>query len=132
MRLLGKISAPVAAALVACASDPILPTPYQAFTTAAGATPGGYIDRPLAPGEYVITFRGDQATLWEDALSYAHRRAGELCPSGYDTLSEQDVSAEEQGEGRTVATRIGSTTIARHKPGQVTHLPRARLHVRCK
>jgi hypothetical protein len=121
------------ALLPACGSHPpILPTPYQAFTNAEGAIPGGYIDRSLGPGTYVITFRGDQATLWEDTLAYAHRRARELCPAGYDALAEQDVSAEIQGDGRTVAVRLGYTTIVKHSPGAITQLPRARLEIRCK
>jgi hypothetical protein len=108
------------------------PTPYQPFTQADGAVPGGYIDRPLGPGEYVVTFRGDQYTLWEDALSYAHRRAGELCPVGYDTLAEPDVSADEEGAGRPVAVWIGYTTVLKHRPGRVAQLPRARIQIRCK
>jgi hypothetical protein len=108
------------------------PTPYQPFTEAEGVVPGGYIDRPLGPGEYVVTFHGDQYTLWEDALSYAHRRAGELCPSGYETLAEQDVSAEAQSGDRFVAVWVGYTTIVKHRPGQITQLPRARIQVRCK
>src|SRR5487761_2609707 len=115
----------------ACASDPILPTPYQAYTRAEGSIPGGYIDRPLGPGDYIITFRGDQATLWEDTLSYAHRRAAELCPRGYDTFSQQDISADEEGASRTVGTRIGNTVVVKHRPGVVTHLPRAQIQVRC-
>jgi len=108
------------------------PTPYQPFTQADGAVPGGYVDRPLGPGEYVVTFRGDQYTLWEDALSFAHRRAGELCHSGYDTLTEPDVSADEQSDGRRAAVWIGYTTVVRHRPGRIVQLPRARIQVRCK
>lgn len=116
----------------ACASEPRLPTPYQAFTQAKDAIPGGYIDRPLSPGEYIVTFRGDQYTLWEDTLAYAHRRARELCPGGYDTLSQQDVSANQQREGRAVGYVIGSIAVVQQSPGRVTHLPRAQLQVRCK
>jgi hypothetical protein len=118
--------------IAACASAPILPTPYQAFTNAEGAIPGGYIDRPLGPGEYIITFRGDQATLWEDALSYAHQRARDLCPAGYDTLAQQDVSVESHGAGRTTAVQLGYAIVVRNHAGAVTRFPRAQLQIRCK
>ena len=131
MGWLPRLTIGLLALTASCASDPMLPTPYQAYTLAEGSIPGGYIDRPLGPGEYIITFRADPATLWEDTLSYAHRRAAELCPGGYETVSQQDVSADEQGASRSVGTRIGNTVIVKHRPGAVTHLPRAQLQVRC-
>jgi hypothetical protein len=108
------------------------PTPYQPFTQADGAVPGGYIDRPLGPGEYAVTFRGDEYTVWEDALSFAHRRAGELCPSGYETLGEPDVSPDQESGGRAAAIWIGYTTAVKHRLGRVAQVPRARIQVRCK
>ena len=127
-----KLTTSLFALSAACASDPMLPTPYQAFTQAEGAIPGGYFDRPLGPREYIITFRGDQYTLWEDALSYSYRRAQELCPAGYETLSQQDVSLDVQGGSRSVGTTIGYVTVVQHRPGRVTRLPRAQLQIRCK
>jgi hypothetical protein len=132
MGRLMKLATSLFALSAACASNPTLPTPYQAFTQAEGAIPGGYIDRPLGPGEHIVTFRGDQYTLFEDALSYSHRRAQELCPAGYDTLSQQDVSLNEQAGSRAVGTTFGYVTIVRLRPGRVTHFPRAQLQVRCK
>jgi hypothetical protein len=132
MDLIPKLTIGFLALTAACASAPILPTPYQAFTQAEGAIPGGYIDRPLGPGEYVITFRGDQATLWEDALSYAHRRAAELCPGGYVALSQRDISVDVQGGGSSVGTSLGYVVIVDHRPGRVTRFPRTQIQVRCK
>ena len=118
--------------LGACKGEARYPTPYQAFTTEEGAVPGGYIDRPLGPGEYVVTFRGDQYTLSEDVMSYAHRRARELCPGGYDTLAQGDVSKEVYGGGSGIGVNVGYAVVVNHRRGWVVRFPRYELQIRCK
>jgi hypothetical protein len=55
------------------------PTPYQRL----GAE-GGYSDKRLAPGRYLVRVRVNQHTSHAKLLEYFDRRASELCPRGWD------------------------------------------------
>jgi hypothetical protein len=115
---------------VGCGSAPpapLPPTPYQPFTN-QGPINGGYIDRDLGNGMYVVTFRGNVSTLYEDVLSMAYDRAREVCPGGYETVSVQDVSAEVDNGTATANGIPGHYTI--EEPTRYT-MPRARVVVRC-
>lgn len=65
-------------ACLACA------TPYQ-----QRGFSGGYEDTMLSPGVYLIEVNVNGYTSGATAFAYAHRRASELCPSGYDEISGQ-------------------------------------------
>lgn len=56
-------------------------TPYQ-----RQGFSGGYSDSDLGNGRHAIDVNVNSFTSRGTALEYAHRRAGELCPSG---VSEQ-------------------------------------------
>lgn len=66
------------------------------LTLASCATPyqqmgyrGGYSDRRIAENTYVIRARVNGFTGEDTAVEYAHRRAGELCPAGYDVIDSK-------------------------------------------
>jgi len=65
-------SVPAALLLTACA------TAYQPF----GPT-GGYKERELEPGKYELYFLGNGLTSAQEVERYWHKRAAELCKSGY-------------------------------------------------
>jgi hypothetical protein len=69
----------VVAAIFLCASSA---TPYQ-----AKGLRGGYEDQDLGGGRYLITVDVNSYTSSSEAMQYAYRRAGELCPSGYDPIT---------------------------------------------
>jgi hypothetical protein len=64
----------VLASLVGCR-----PTPYQRMSA-----DGGYSEKKLAPGRYLVRVRVNQHTGHATLLEYFDRRAGELCPRGWD------------------------------------------------
>lgn len=66
-------------ALTACA------TPYQRMGLS-----GGYDDKRLGNGDYVVTVKVNGFTDRATALEYLHRRAGELCPDGYKLVDRTD------------------------------------------
>ena len=78
---MGRRAVGVLVVLVACA------TPYQP----KGAM-GGYADSKIADDTYHVTFAGNGYTGLDDAQHYVMRRAGELCPQGFDLISEGAVS----------------------------------------
>lgn len=51
---------------------------------------GGYADREIEPGVHYIDYRGSPAMAANTVVEYWRRRAGELCPAGYDIVSERD------------------------------------------
>lgn len=57
-------------------------TPYQQMGLS-----GGYADQALGGGRYSIDVRVNGYTSAGTALQYAYRRAGELCPGGYDVVN---------------------------------------------
>ncbi|MBX3161184.1 MAG: hypothetical protein KF773_34805 [Deltaproteobacteria bacterium] len=85
-------------ALAACA------TPYQPM----GLT-GGFEERRLSNGDYVVTVQVNGFTDRSTALEYLHRRAGELCPDGFELV---DRSSGDNG-GVLVTRSFVDTT---HKP----------------
>lgn len=76
----------VSTSLLACA-----PVPYQEAVGWAKGGRDGYLDRKLAPGVYIIEVQqigGYQQLIEHEGTietykGYWHRRASELCPSGY-------------------------------------------------
>ena len=56
-------------------------TPYQREDAL-----GGYTDKRLPNGDYLIAVRVNGYTSRGAAFEYLHRRAGELCPAGYDVI----------------------------------------------
>jgi hypothetical protein len=54
-------------------------TPYQRMGFS-----GGYDEKMLDNGDYVVTVKVNGFTDRATALEYLHRRAGELCPQGFD------------------------------------------------
>jgi len=56
-------------------------TPYQ-----RSGFSGGYTDNQIGPNTWSITVNVNSYTSKGTALEYAHRRAGELCPEGYEMI----------------------------------------------
>lgn len=71
--------------LIACAAVGGCATPYQRMGTL-----GGYDDKQLPNGDYIVTVKVNGYTDRATALEYMHRRAGELCPGGYDLIDRTD------------------------------------------
>ncbi|MBX3159539.1 MAG: hypothetical protein KF773_26445 [Deltaproteobacteria bacterium] len=90
-----KLMATIGAAGAACA------TPYQPM----GFT-GGYADRRMPNGDYLVTVKVNGFTDRATAMEYLHRRAGEICPQGYDLI---DRSSGDNG-GITVTRSYISET----------------------
>lgn len=74
-------------------------TPYQSM----GWFRGGYEDKTLAPRQFLVRVEVNGYTSASTALEYAHRRARELCPAGYDV---QDSKTGEHGAGKPDATLV--------------------------
>lgn len=55
---------------------------------------GGYSDTQLGPGRYSVDVQVNSYTSQGTALEYAHRRAGELCPAGYDVVDESKAQSD--------------------------------------
>lgn len=114
--------------IVACEQpDPLVPTPYQPLDAH-----GGYTAVPLSDGRWLITFRGNGLTLPENVLAMAHRRAGEICPKGYETLSEQDVSVTETADDESRCVLIYGSAYCRVHRGESITRPRWQITVTCK
>jgi hypothetical protein len=58
-------------------------TPYQQNAFLAN---GGYEDKQLDDGSYTVNVTVNNVTSRDTAVAYLDRRAGELCPTGYDTV----------------------------------------------
>lgn len=88
-------------------------TPYQ-----RQGFSGGYTDNQIGPNTWSVTVNVNSYTSRGTALEYAHRRAGELCPEGYDIVDGTSGQSD-------FYVRTGNT---------VQNLPKAEvgLIVRCK
>jgi len=117
----------VLSCLACAAPEPQLPTPYQPLDLH-----GGYTNEPIGDGKWIVTFRGNPLTLPEHVQAMAYRRAGELCPNGYDTLSERDMSVTETEDDRTRCAVIYGSVYCRHHQGQSMTRPRWQLTIACK
>lgn len=73
-----------------------------------------YTDRTIGPGRWLVTVKVNGYTSSADAEDFAYRRAAELCPGGYDILSNN--------QGADISTYNG----------QVISKPTASLAVACK
>jgi hypothetical protein len=89
------------------------PTPYQPM-----GYRGGYSDEQLGNGDYLVKVKVNGFTSSGTAFEYLHRRAGELCPSGYDII---DRSSGDNG-GLLVTQNYVSSV----------HKPEVDAVVRCK
>lgn len=87
--------------LVGCASA----TPYQ-----PKGDSGGYTDFQTQPGVHFVSFGANLKTTREETMKYWHRRAGEICPEGYEVLEQKT------GTGDVVAVPIYGMIATRQKP----------------
>jgi hypothetical protein len=87
-----------AAVLAGCA------TPYQQMGFS-----GGYRDKAIGPRTHSIDVQVNGYTSAGTALEYAYRRAGELCPSGYDVMNSI-------ADKKTSYVRNGNTVNEVNKP----------------
>ncbi len=60
-------------------------TPYQPMGVL-----GGFEEKQIDNGDWLITVKVNGNTDRATALEYMHRRAGELCPSGFDIIDRSD------------------------------------------
>lgn len=88
-------------------------TPYQ-----RSGFRGGYSDSRLGPGRYAVEVNVNSFTSSGTALRYLHRRATELCPTGYDVVDSARGSSDHY-------VRTGNT---------IQNLPKAEVSaiVQCK
>jgi hypothetical protein len=84
----------VAVAIVAACG-----TPYQSM----GWYRGGYEDTHMGGRQHLVHVEVNGYTSSATALAYAHRRAREICPAGYDV---QDSKIGEHREGKPDATLV--------------------------
>ncbi len=75
---MSKRIAVVMAGLAACV------TPYQ-----EKGFGGGYASNQIGPGMWSIDVEVNSNTSAGTAMEYAYRRAGEVCPTGFDTVDGQ-------------------------------------------
>lgn len=90
---------------------------------AASATPyqdkgfrGGVSHRAISPGTWSITAAGNGFTSRSTLVEYTHRRAGELCPGGYDVL-DKDSNTETVRCGNTDCNKSDTALIVRCRSG---------------
>lgn len=101
-----KTAAAIALALGLAACSFPKPTPYQPLQHTNGfddVVPGGYRETPMGPGQWTLVVQVNKYTSSEMLIQYVHRRAGELCPSGFEFGSNV---VEKDGFGRTTATVV--------------------------
>lgn len=100
-------------AVLACSASVMMScaTPYQDMRSGYGG--GGYQEKELQSGRYLVEVQVNQFTSSGKALEYLHLRAGELCPEGYEL--ENGVASSGQG-GKEIAAVVvcdaGSTAGA--------------------
>jgi hypothetical protein len=79
----------------------------------AACGPTSYADavrsRPTGPRRYLVTVEGNTRTSHALAFEYLHQRAAELCPRGYEVVSESSGS-------KVVAVRTSSGPVTGSKP----------------
>jgi hypothetical protein len=120
--------APVFASIACAAPEPQVPTPYQPLDRH-----GGYTDERIGENRYIVTFRGNEATFPEQVQAMAYRRAWALCMSGFDILSERDMSVTEKAEDTTsCVVRYGVSHDCRTIPGGTIVRPRWQMTVACR
>lgn len=66
-------------------------TPYQAHTWS-----GGYKDKKVGENHYLVEYYGNGTTSVTMLKEFWNRRATEVCPNGYDVLT-QDKGATDGG-----------------------------------
>lgn len=96
--------------------------------TAACVTPygregyfGGYTDRPLGNGQFLITYSGNGYTSAREVRSRAHQRATEVCRengfTAYDVLDKDhdvDTAAYARCNGQGQSTDCSAHTVDKH------------------
>ena len=96
-------------------------TPYQPM-----GYRGGYEDSDLGGGRHRVTVRVNSNTSRGRALEYLHRRAGELCPDGFDLI---DQLAGDNGDALMndhkpeVNAIIACRGFDRREPNEAARLP---------
>lgn len=137
MRTLGDVGrvvfvvGAVVASLASASStpDPQLPTPYQPY-----GWNGGYWTNDLGNGLIEISVKGNAYTEPGTVLSFAYRRANEMCPSGHvvvDGTNGRSTSTVTESSAR--AGNVYGTTIARGTSETTTYSkPSVTLIIRCK
>ena len=113
-RILASNLAP--ALLIACVASPPQETPYQPsvanlFEVQSG---GGYHDRRVDedPSLIHVEFQGNQSTPRNTVVRYWLRRAGEVCPTGYEILDVRTTTLQQEtgsGSLRLVGRRAVGT-----------------------
>lgn len=92
-------------------------TGYQAYTWS-----GGYKDKSLGDGKYYVEYLGNGSTSTELVLQRWEQRSSELCPNGYEIISNS--AGENSG---TTAGMVGTTVI----PISFSH-PYIQGEIQCK
>lgn len=105
-----------------------VPTPYQPLKAN-----GGYTERAIGDGLWLVTFRGNGLTQIEDVQAMAHQRANELCsPNGYETLVERDMSVTETGDDHSRCVVVDGVVYCRHSPSETITRPRWQIEAQSK
>ncbi|MEK6774101.1 MAG: hypothetical protein AABY64_09175 [Bdellovibrionota bacterium] len=112
-------------------------TPYQ---SSEGSLLGGFYETPLSETKYVVGFEGNGFTSRQKALSYAIKRAREVCSeNGFqkaNILDRNDTSTTVQtnaGNTNCAATSYGYTTNVNCQNSPATNVtkPGAEVTVEC-
>ena len=90
-------------------------TPYQQM----GWSGYGYKDEAVGPGRYLVTVKVNSGTERGTALEYVHRRAGELCPAGYDV--ESSTSGDDDAPAPYRSSRSARNGSQRFAPTDSDH-----------
>jgi len=73
---------------------------------------GGYQDQQIAQGQYRLLYQGNSTTNNDWVLQNWHRRAAQLCPTGYQVLKIQKPDAD----SGTTTKEILSNPLTRRNP----------------
>jgi hypothetical protein len=71
--------------ILLCACLSACATGYQKYSLT-----GGYKDKDLGDGKYLVEYYGNGTTSEETVEEYWSQRASELCPSGFETLDTEN------------------------------------------
>ena len=108
----------LALTLGACATA----TPYQPSAQGRAASSGGFSDRQLAPGKFIVKFSGNNLTSRETVESYLLYRAAELTlAQGYDRFRMENRQTDRTI--RTVQERESLSYRPFFGPGYANWLP---------
>lgn len=86
----------------------------------------------LPDGRWLVSFRANGSTSPADVRDMARRRAGEICPKGYDTLSEENVSPPETADDESRCILIHDSAYCRTHHGESVAERRWQITFVCK